>query len=327
MPRSTRAVLVRDPIWTESSRGITHKGDNCASQLYKEADGETHFATSDEGVEETHFASSPRFPATESSGNIGHYDLDGIRAEAPYSSPRRRRQITAVTRGAFRPGQVTGEDTSGKGHLSTSGAGRCATPSSCRSIRPKCVALRVPRPLGSAQERSRSDHQRTGWASRPWHRSSAAGPPPPLRPEGDQAPRARCMRSAALLQNLRAKAGGQQPHGHGHDVGFAAHTLGVGHLEAPCALDTCGRSRTKQASRRAVDHVDAARLERLRVCHRVVKAQPPSTPSTADTRRNSGLSLGHTARTASATSSGKRVRPAKSPPEASLRLLDSGDKN
>ena len=61
-----------------------------------------------------------------------------------------------------------------------------------------------------------------------------------------------------------------EPDRHRHDAGLPAHALGVGHLEAPAALDARRRRRAVQAAGGAVDHVDAARLELLRVGHRVV---------------------------------------------------------
>jgi len=42
--------------------------------------------------------------------------------------------------------------------------------------------------------------------------------------------------------------------------------------------------------------------------------QPLSTPSMVDVRKKSGLSAGHASRTARATSSAMRMRPARSPP-------------
>jgi len=55
--------------------------------------------------------------------------------------------------------------------------------------------------------------------------------------------------------------------------------------------------------------------------------QPPSTHSVAEMRTISGLAAGQTVRTASQTSSSRRVRPAKSPPYSSVRWLVSGDMN
>jgi len=55
--------------------------------------------------------------------------------------------------------------------------------------------------------------------------------------------------------------------------------------------------------------------------------QPPSTHSVAEMRTISGLPAGHTARTASQTSSSRRVRPVKSPPYSSVRWFVSGDMN
>ena len=53
----------------------------------------------------------------------------------------------------------------------------------------------------------------------------------------------------------------------------------------------------------------------------------PPFPSTAETRKNSGLSCGHAARTVSATSSAKRMRFSRDPPYSSVRWLDTGERN
>ena len=50
--------------------------------------------------------------------------------------------------------------------------------------------------------------------------------------------------------------------------------------------------------------------------------QPPAMPSIDDVRKKSGLSCGHCARTARATSSAKRMRPARSPPYSSRARVD-----
>ena len=55
-------------------------------------------------------------------------------------------------------------------------------------------------------------------------------------------------------------------------------------------------------------------------------SQPPA-PSTAETRMNIGLCSGQPSRTARAAASGKRMRPARSPPYWSLRLLLIGERN
>jgi hypothetical protein len=56
-------------------------------------------------------------------------------------------------------------------------------------------------------------------------------------------------------------------------------------------------------------------------------SQPPSKPSTEDMRTNSGLSSGHTGRTASVSSSRKRILFSRLPPYSSVRRLDKGDRN
>lgn len=63
-----------------------------------------------------------------------------------------------------------------------------------------------------------------------------------------------------------------------------------------------------------------------RVIPGIVDSQPPSWSSTQDRRTESGRSAGHSARTACATASMKRVRPPKSPPQPSSRLLASGER-
>ena len=55
--------------------------------------------------------------------------------------------------------------------------------------------------------------------------------------------------------------------------------------------------------------------------------QPSTVPSTEETRTNSGMSAGISLRTASTISSGSRMRPARSPPYSSLRVLETGDRN
>ena len=56
-------------------------------------------------------------------------------------------------------------------------------------------------------------------------------------------------------------------------------------------------------------------------------AVPPSAPSMDDIRTDSGLLSGHAARTISTISSGKRMRPLRSPPYSSVRTFDIGDRN
>ena len=57
------------------------------------------------------------------------------------------------------------------------------------------------------------------------------------------------------------------------------------------------------------------------------RSHPSSTQSVAEMRASSGSSAGQTSRTAAATSSGKRMRPSRSPPYSSVRVFDSGDRN
>ena len=57
------------------------------------------------------------------------------------------------------------------------------------------------------------------------------------------------------------------------------------------------------------------------------RSQPPSTQSVADRRTHTGRSAGNAARTASNTSSGKRMRFSRLPPYSSVRWLASGDRN
>ncbi len=54
---------------------------------------------------------------------------------------------------------------------------------------------------------------------------------------------------------------------------------------------------------------------------------PPSNQSVAEIRTVIGRSAGHTARTASNTSSGNRSRFSSDPPYSSVRRLVSGDRN
>ena len=54
---------------------------------------------------------------------------------------------------------------------------------------------------------------------------------------------------------------------------------------------------------------------------------PPSSQSTAEIRTDIGRSSGHAARTASNTSSGKRIRFARLPPYSSVRRFVSGEMN
>ena len=56
-------------------------------------------------------------------------------------------------------------------------------------------------------------------------------------------------------------------------------------------------------------------------------SSPPSFQSVADRRTDIGRAAGHTARTASKTSSGKRSRFASEPPYSSVRRLVSGEMN
>ena len=75
----------------------------------------------------------------------------------------------------------------------------------------------------------------------------------------------------ALLQDVLGEVGiDDEPDRHRFDAGLAAHALGVGHLEAPGPLDARRRRRAEQAAGGAVDHVDAARLQLLRVGDGVV---------------------------------------------------------
>ncbi len=53
---------------------------------------------------------------------------------------------------------------------------------------------------------------------------------------------------------------------------------------------------------------------------------PPSMPSTTDVRYSNGIPDGITARTASATASGKRIRDCRSPPHSSSLWLAIGEK-
>jgi hypothetical protein len=55
--------------------------------------------------------------------------------------------------------------------------------------------------------------------------------------------------------------------------------------------------------------------------------QPFCAPSTEDTRTNSGIVVGISRRTASTISSGSRIRPSRSPPYSSLRVLEMGERN
>ncbi len=57
------------------------------------------------------------------------------------------------------------------------------------------------------------------------------------------------------------------------------------------------------------------------------RSQPPSTQSVAEMRMPTGMRGGTTARTASNTSSGKRMRLAAGPPYSSPRAFDSGERN
>ena len=52
---------------------------------------------------------------------------------------------------------------------------------------------------------------------------------------------------------------------------------------------------------------------------------PPGTQSTAEMRTDIGFAAGHAARTASNTSSGKRMRFSSEPPYSSVRRLVSGE--
>ena len=55
--------------------------------------------------------------------------------------------------------------------------------------------------------------------------------------------------------------------------------------------------------------------------------QPCSTQSLAEIRTSTGFSSGHTARTAALTSSVRRIRFSSEPPYASVRVLESGERN
>ncbi len=55
--------------------------------------------------------------------------------------------------------------------------------------------------------------------------------------------------------------------------------------------------------------------------------QPFCAPSTAETRTNNGMASGISRRTASTISSGSRMRPLRSPPYSSLRVLEMGERN
>ena len=75
----------------------------------------------------------------------------------------------------------------------------------------------------------------------------------------------------ALLQDVLGAEGiDDQADRHRHDAGLAAHALGIGHLEAPAALDARCRRRADEAAGGAVDHVDAAGFELFRIGHGVV---------------------------------------------------------
>ncbi len=52
---------------------------------------------------------------------------------------------------------------------------------------------------------------------------------------------------------------------------------------------------------------------------------PPGAQSTAEIRTESGLCSGHTARTASSTCRGNRIRFSSDPPYSSVRVLVSGE--
>ena len=54
---------------------------------------------------------------------------------------------------------------------------------------------------------------------------------------------------------------------------------------------------------------------------------PQPALSSTDSRRNSGFSRGHLARTASTISMQKRMRLRSEPPYSSLRRLENGDRN
>ena len=54
---------------------------------------------------------------------------------------------------------------------------------------------------------------------------------------------------------------------------------------------------------------------------------PSFAPSTAETRTNKGMVSGISRRTASTISSGRRMRPLRSPPYSSLRVLETGERN
>ncbi len=56
-------------------------------------------------------------------------------------------------------------------------------------------------------------------------------------------------------------------------------------------------------------------------------SQPPGTQSVAEMRAHTGLPAGKAARTASNTSSGKRILFSRLPPYWSVRLLAIGDRN
>ena len=55
--------------------------------------------------------------------------------------------------------------------------------------------------------------------------------------------------------------------------------------------------------------------------------QPSLVPSTDETRTNSGIDAGISRRTASVICSNRRMRPVRSPPYSSLRVLETGERN
>ena len=102
------------------------------------------------------------------------------------------------------------------------------------------------------------------------------------------------------------------------------HRTGEGNLVAGADGDLLARI---EAAAGNVDRRAAARFQRSRKLDRLLYVPAALDPVCSDTRIVTGRSAGKAARTASNTSSGKRIRFSKLPPYSSVRRFDSGDRN
>ena len=133
------------------------------------------------------------------------------------------------------------------------------------------------------------------------------------------------IRITGADDRLRLLIVGDQPDGDDRHSRCHLHAAGQGHLVAGPHGNPL---RWRIAPARDVHSAATARFQFARKCDRLLQVPSAGRPVRA-LRRASSLEIlgGKAARTASKTSSGKRMRPCRLPPYSSSRWFDSGERN